>query len=83
MPSLAGWEGGVLMKGGKVQGELWKTIRRGWIEFQARTKFEVRGDAWMVQFWDEVGGVGHWSPCFFRNVQDWEVDMVEDFLKKI
>ena len=40
-------------------------------------------DAWMVQFWDEVGGVGHWSPCFFRNVQDWEVDMVEDFLKKI
>ena len=53
MPSLAGWEGGVLMKGGKVQGELWKTIRRGWIEFQARTKFEVRGGR-RIRFWHDL-----------------------------
>ena len=40
-------------------------------------------DAWIVDMWEDEGELVHWSPCFSRQFYDWELEMVEDFLRRI
>lgn len=34
----------------------------------------------MTKAWDTEGTVRGWSPCFFRDFNDWELEILELFL---
>ena len=40
---------------------------------------------WMADIWEPLveGGWGGWNPCFSRSLNDWEVDEVESFLRRL
>ena len=40
-------------------------------------------DAWVAQLWDQFGEVGHWNPVFTRLNNDWEMEEVEVFFRRL
>ena len=36
-------------------------------------------EAWVADLWEDLGGGGHWTPCFTRYFNDWELELVETF----
>lgn len=37
----------------------------------------------MAGVWDPMGKRRHWNPYFSRNLNDWEIEMVEGFLLRL
>ncbi|RVW72345.1 putative mitochondrial protein [Vitis vinifera] len=93
---------------------LWKTIRKGWLEFNKRVAFKVGDgrrvrfwkdrwcgedsldvafprlynlafskDVWVAQLWDQSGNLGCWNPVFTRLNNDWEMEEVETFFRRL
>ncbi|RVX10791.1 LINE-1 retrotransposable element ORF2 protein [Vitis vinifera] len=52
---------------------LWKEISK-----EAGSK-----DAWVADYWDQMGEVGGWTPLFLRPFNDWEVEEAERLLSSI
>lgn len=40
-------------------------------------------DAWVVDVLDQQGEDGRWNPFFSRNLNDWEMERVVDFLLRL
>lgn len=36
-------------------------------------------EAWVADVWSPSFDRGCWAPCFFRRLNDWEVDLVKSF----
>ncbi|RVW16104.1 hypothetical protein CK203_079054 [Vitis vinifera] len=71
---------------------LWKAIRNRWMEFSKRMAFKAfpslyslasSRDTWVAQLWDQSEDLGHWNPVFTRLNNDWEMEEVEAFFKRL
>ena len=40
-------------------------------------------DAWVAQLWDQSRELGHWNPIFTRLNNDWEMEEVEVFFRRL
>ena len=40
-------------------------------------------DAWVAQLWDQSRELGHWNPIFTRLNNDWEMEEVEAFSRRL
>ena len=55
------------------------------VSFPTLFDLAIDKEAWVMDFWDPLveGGWGGWNPCFSRSLNDWEVDEVESFLRRL
>ena len=55
------------------------------VSFPILFALAIDKEAWVVDIWDPLaeGGPGGWNPCFSRSLNDWEVDEVESFLRRL
>ncbi|RVW74518.1 putative 3,4-dihydroxy-2-butanone kinase [Vitis vinifera] len=75
-----GWTSGVLREGYGVGFR--KTIRKNWEVFKPGFA-SLLGMGGESNMWEDEGELVHWSPYFSRQFYDWELEMVEDFLRRI
>lgn len=40
-------------------------------------------EAWVAYYWDDTGGMGHWTLRFTRHFNNWELDIIETFLSRL
>ena len=40
-------------------------------------------DAWVAKLWDESRELGHWNPVFTTLNNDWEMEEVETFFRRL
>ena len=40
-------------------------------------------EAWVEDVWEVEGGMVTWNPCFSRNFHDSEMDVVQNFIRKL
>lgn len=37
----------------------------------------------MAYYWDDTGGMGHWTLRFTRHFNNWELDIIETFFSRL
>ncbi|KAF5453608.1 hypothetical protein F2P56_028501 [Juglans regia] len=64
---------------------LWKSVRMGWGEFVKHVKYKIARlqDASVADSLSFLSNSMHWSVDFVRNVNDWEVTVISDFLRRL
>ncbi|RVW66277.1 hypothetical protein CK203_065982 [Vitis vinifera] len=67
---------------------LWKAIRKEWLGMYSSLAFRVGNgrrakDAWVSEVWNPDGVGDGWTPLFSTALNDWEIEMMEQFMLKI
>ncbi|RVX12834.1 hypothetical protein CK203_009796 [Vitis vinifera] len=85
----SGWSlaKGWFLKWGMVEecssGRIGGVERIPWKRFFQVCTLVSSKDAWVAQLWDQSGEVGHWNPVFTRLNNDWEMEEVEVFFRRL